>query len=233
MRELLTKGSTSPVIKKAAAIILSITLTVIGSVSAHASDAGMIATKPAAIMTLTTFPANNAIDIFGLPKREAFNVPHQIEMPKLESPLANFNWSPEHILGEDHSHADSRIPSLSGLVTSAFGYRKHPVKGRVRHHNGIDLAAKLGTPVFAPADGHVIFAGVKNGYGNVVEIDHGNGYTSLLAHHSRLLVKAGDLVTAATQIALAGRTGVATGVHVHVEIRRDGRLINPIGFIVK
>lgn len=193
----------------------------------------MIAAKPAAIMTLTTFNSNNAIDIFGLPKRESVILPQQIEMPKLDDPLANFIRNPDYVLGEEHSHADSRIPSLAGLVTSAFGYRKHPVKGKVKHHNGIDLAAKLGTPVFAPASGTVIFAGTKNGYGNVVEIDHGNGYVSLLAHHSRLLVKVGDLVTAATEIAKAGRTGIATGVHVHVELRKDGRLVNPISYVAK
>jgi murein DD-endopeptidase MepM/ murein hydrolase activator NlpD len=236
MRELLSNGGRfkSPVIKKAAAIILSITLTVIGSVSvAHASDSEMIAAKPAAIMTLTPFTTNNAIDIFGLPKREAVTVPPQIEMPMLDEQLANFIRNPDFVLGEDHSHADSRIPTLSGLITSAFGYRKHPVRGKVKHHNGIDLAAKLGTPVFAPASGQVIFAGTKNGYGNVVEIDHGNGYVSLLAHHSRLLVKVGDLVTATTEIAKAGRTGIATGVHVHVEIRKDGRLLNPIAYVAK
>lgn len=193
----------------------------------------MIAAKPAAIMTLTTFDSNNAIDIFGLPKRETVTLPHQIEMPKLDDSLANFIRNPDLVLGEEDSHADSRTPSLSGLVTSAFGYRKHPVKGKVKHHNGIDLAAKLGTPVFAPAAGQVIFAGVKNGYGNVVEIDHGNGYVSLLAHHSRLLVKVGDLVTATTEIAKAGRTGIATGVHVHVELRKNGSLVNPIAYLAK
>lgn len=236
MRELLSNGDSRPsyMIKKAAAIILSITLTVIGSVSVvHANESGMIAAKPAAIMTLTQFETNNAIDIFGLPKREAITVPPQIEMPKLEQQLANFIRNPDSALGEEHSHADSRIPTLSGLITSAFGYRKHPVRGKVKHHDGIDLAAKLGTPVFAPASGTVIFAGMKNGYGNVVEIDHGNGYTSLLAHHSRLLVKVGDLVTATTEIAKAGRTGIATGVHIHVEIRKDGRLLNPIAYVAK
>ena len=147
-------------------------------------------------------------------------------MPRLESHLTNFIVHPEQIVQHNN------IPELTGLVTSTFGYRKHPVKGKVRHHNGIDIAAKLGNPVLAPADGIVIFSGVKNGYGNAVEIDHGNGYVSLLAHHSRLLVKAGDIVTKATHIALAGRTGIATCVHVHVELRKDGKLINPIGYIV-
>ena len=214
-------------VSKTAAIFLSLTLTVFGSLSVKANEleAEMIAAQPAAITSLPLF-TSKAHDIFGLPQKETFIVPPQIEMPRLESHLTNFIVHPEQIVQHNN------IPELTGLVTSTFGYRKHPVKGKVRHHNGIDIAAKLGNPVLAPADGVVIFSGVKNGYGNAVEIDHGNGYVSLLAHHSRLLVKAGDIVTKATHIALAGRTGIATGVHVHVELRKDGKLINPIGYIV-
>jgi murein DD-endopeptidase MepM/ murein hydrolase activator NlpD len=217
------------VIKKTAAIFLSIALTVIGSIStAQAGESvkpEMIAATP--VLSIPPFSTNKAIDILGLPRMVPTELP-QLEMPKLENNLAG-KWEPSSILHED----ETRIPTLTGLVTSAFGFRKHPIKGKVRHHDGIDLAAKLGTPVFAPAPGRVIFAGTRTGYGNVVEIDHQNGYSTLLAHHSAVLVKAGDWVNPSTMIARAGRTGWATGVHVHVEVRKHGSLVNPIAYLSK
>ena len=237
MRELLTKGEglfRPSVIKKAAAIFLLIPLMVIGSISmAQAADyghtpIGMIA---ATQMVDPLSPNARVTDYMFLPT-PVYQTP--FDVPRLDyNPLATFIRKPENILGEepqDDSQASSRIPSLTGIITSAFGWRKHPVRGRVRHHDGIDLAAKLGTPVLAPAAGRVVFSGVRNGYGNVVEIDHENGYTTLLAHNSRLLVKAGDIVTAGMEIAKAGRTGISTGVHVHVEVRKDGKLLNPIRY---
>lgn len=237
MHELLTKDigffSTS-VIKKAAAIFLLITLMIIGSippVSAHEwAPAGMIAaTQPVQEIV----PNASVRTYFNLPRpvydKTPFNVP-TLE----EDPLAPFTWKTEEILGEvDTSQAASRIPTITGIITSAFGYRKHPVRGRVRHHDGIDLAAKLGAPVLAPASGVITFSGVKRGYGNVVEIDHENGYSTLLAHNSKLLVKIGDIVTAGMVIAKAGSTGISTGVHVHVEVRRHGQLVNPVAYLNK
>lgn len=236
MRELLTKDgclSRPSVIKKAAAIFLLIPLMVIGSIpqTASAADQGQTAGMIAATQLLEPISPNASVkDIFGLPK-PVYQTP--FDVPTLDDdPLASFIRKPETILGEEpqDSHASSRIPSITGIITSAFGWRKHPVRGKVRHHDGIDLAAKLGTPVLAPAAGRVVFSGVRKGYGNVVEIDHENGYTTLLAHNSRLLVKVGDLVTAGMEIAKAGRTGISTGVHVHVEIRQNGKLLNPIRY---
>lgn len=237
MHELLTKDGSlyrPSVIKKAAAIFLLIPLMVIGSIpqTASAAEHGQTAGMIAATQLVEPLSPNASVsDFLALPK-PVYQTP--FDVPTLdEDPLASFIRKPENILGEepqDDSQASSRIPSLTGIITSAFGWRKHPVRGRVRHHDGIDLAAKLGTPVLAPAAGRVVFSGVRNGYGNVVEIDHENGYTTLLAHNSRLLVKAGDIVTAGMEIAKAGRTGISTGVHVHVEIRRDGKLLNPIRY---
>lgn len=236
MHELLTKNLgwfSQFVIKKAAAIFLLIPLMVIGSIPQIASAAdhghttGMIA-APQLVDPLS--PNARVMSLMDIPK-PVYTTPFNV--PTLETDtLALFNWKPESILGEEpqDSQASSRIPSITGMITSAFGYRRHPVRGKVRHHNGIDLAAKLGTPVLAPAAGRVTFSGVRNGYGNVVEIDHENGYTTLLAHNSQLLVRAGDIVNAGMVIAKAGRTGLSTGVHVHVEIRRNGQLLNPIAY---
>lgn len=244
MHELLTKGTKTflPVSKKAAAIFLLITLTFIGSISssAYAAEHGhtdeMIAANPT-VLSLSPFEIVDATstltvtDILDIPK-PVLN-PTPFDLPTLEPSLATFIRKPENILGEDFSQASSRIPTITGMITSAFGWRRHPVRGRVRHHDGVDLAAKLGMPVLAPAAGHVIFSGTKNGYGNVIEIDHENGYVTLLAHHSQLLVNVGDYVDTNTVIAKAGRTGIATGVHVHVEVRFHNALINPKVFLAK
>lgn len=242
MREILTKDmgwNSLSVIKKAAAIFLLIPLMVIGSIPQTATATELWQTDGviAATHMLSEVSPNARVNtLISLPTPV-----HQtpFAMPLLDhDPLATFIRKPyiiqstENVLGENpqDSHASSRIPSITGVVTSAFGWRKHPVRGRVRHHNGIDLAAKLGTPVLSPAAGRVTFSGVRNGYGNVVEIDHGNGYSTLLAHHSRLLVKAGDIVAAGMEIAKAGRTGMSTGVHVHVEVRKNGQLVNPMRY---
>ena len=92
-------------------------------------------------------------------------------------------------------------------------------------HKGIDFHADTGDPVLAVADGVVSYAGVRSGYGNVVEIDHGNGYVTRYAHNSRLLVQVGDLVRSGQQVAKAGSTGRSTGAHVHFEVwdERRGR----------
>lgn len=239
MHELLTKDwcwYRPSVIKKAAAIFLLIPLMVIGSIpqTASAAEQGQIVGMIAATQMVESLSPNARVrDILNLPK-PVYQTPFY--MPTLdENPLASFIRKPENILGEEFkndSQASSRIPSLTGIITSVFGWRKHPVRGRVRHHDGIDLAAKLGTPVLAPATGVITFSGVRNGYGKVVEIDHGNGYSTLLAHNSQLLVKVGDIVAAGMEIAKAGSTGISTGVHIHVEVRKDGKLLNPIHYFI-
>lgn len=236
MHELLTKDmgwNRLSVIKKAAAIFLLIPLMVIGSIPQTATATELRQTDGviAATQLLEEINPNARVsNLFSLPT-PVYQTP--FALPVLDhDPLATFIRKPDVILGEEpqDSHASSSIPSITGVITSAFGWRKHPVRGRVRHHNGIDLAAKLGTPVLSPAAGRVTFSGVRNGYGNVVEIDHGNGYTTLLAHHSRLLVKAGDIVAAGMEIAKAGRTGMSTGVHIHIEVRKNGQLVNPMRY---
>ena len=103
--------------------------------------------------------------------------------------------------------------------------------GGGEYHKGIDFHASTGDPVLAVADGVISYAGVRSGYGNVVEIDHGNGYVTRYAHNSRLLVRVGDLVRAGDQVAKAGSTGHSTGAHVHFEVWDDGRVVNPRRFL--
>lgn len=123
----------------------------------------------------------------------------------------------------------SLIP-IAGSLSSQFGYRRHPLLGRYRLHAGCDIAADPGTPVRAPADGTVIFSGLKDGYGKVVVIDHGYGIRTLFAHSSRLFVTSGLRVKRGEKIAEVGATGKATGPHLHYEIRKNGVPVNPVSF---
>ena len=118
-----------------------------------------------------------------------------------------------------------------GFITSGFGYRMHPVYGGRAHHDGIDFDANVGDPVRSAGNGLVKFAGWKSGYGNVVEIDHQNGYVSLYAHNSAFVVKVGDVVRAGQVVAKAGSTGRSTGPHVHFEVHKNGRSVNPRTFL--
>jgi murein DD-endopeptidase MepM/ murein hydrolase activator NlpD len=123
------------------------------------------------------------------------------------------------------------MPVANSYITSGFGGRADPMGGGGEFHKGIDFKATTGDPVLSVADGVVSFAGVRSGYGNVVEIDHGNGYVTRYAHNSRLLVRVGDLVHAGGVIAKAGSTGRSTGAHVHLEVWQNGHVVNPRPFL--
>ena len=131
----------------------------------------------------------------------------------------------------DQNATPSRMPILNSYITSGFGGRADPFGGGGQYHKGIDFKARVGDPVLAVADGVVEFSGVKGGYGNVIDVDHGNGYITRYAHNSRLLVKAGDLVRVGQQVAKAGSTGRSTGAHVHFEVWENGRVVNPRKFL--
>jgi murein DD-endopeptidase MepM/ murein hydrolase activator NlpD len=120
-----------------------------------------------------------------------------------------------------------------GRITSEFGNRIHPIRGRQEFHSAIDIAAPAGTPIRATADGVVIFAGWRGGYGNLVLIEHGFGYQTLYAHNKKNIVKEGQKVKRGDIIAYIGATGSATGPHVSYEVRLNGRAVNPINFIME
>lgn len=131
----------------------------------------------------------------------------------------------------DQDAMPSRAPIANSYITSGFGGRADPFGGGAAFHKGIDFHASTGDPVLAVADGVVSYAGVRNGYGNVVEVDHGNGYVTRYAHNSRLLVQVGDLVRVGEQLAKAGSTGRSTGAHVHFEVWDRGSVVNPRKFL--
>ncbi len=122
-------------------------------------------------------------------------------------------------------------PITRGWISSYYGMRTHPLSGRREMHKGIDFAGKLGGPVIAVAKGVVTYAGKRYGYGKVIDIAHGNGYTTRYAHNSRLLVSVGDTIEKGFQIAEIGSSGRSTGPHVHFEVLKNGREINPVRFI--
>jgi murein DD-endopeptidase MepM/ murein hydrolase activator NlpD len=120
-------------------------------------------------------------------------------------------------------------PKTPGSVTSGFGMRTHPIDGVQKFHTGMDLRGKEGTPILAAADGVVRSAGTRGGYGNAVEIDHGNGVSTLYGHAAELGVKPGDHVQKGQEIGEVGMTGHATGPHLHFEVRVEGKPVDPKG----
>src|SRR5712691_1597586 len=123
------------------------------------------------------------------------------------------------------SIAQSFIWPARGALSSRFGWRWQ------RHHNGIDIAAPYGTQIYAAKAGRVTFSGWYYGYGRAVIIDHGDGLSTVYGHASKLLVRVGDMVGAGQPIALVGSTGIATGPHLHFEIRVNGRPLNPLKYL--
>jgi murein DD-endopeptidase MepM/ murein hydrolase activator NlpD len=122
-------------------------------------------------------------------------------------------------------------PVESGYISSLYGQRTDPFDGRNAFHQGVDFAGTAGTRVLAVADGIVSHAGLDGGYGRLVEITHGNGYVTRYAHNAKLLVEAGQTVKRGDPIALMGSTGRSTGPHLHFEVLRDGKPVNPLSFV--
>ena len=122
-------------------------------------------------------------------------------------------------------------PLEGSFIGSGFGLRSDPFTGRSAMHRGIDFAAAFGTPILAAASGIVISAGQRAGYGNMVEIDHGNGVRTRYAHASKLLVREGEVVAKSQPIAEVGSTGHSTGPHLHFEVRVHGVAQNPGRFL--
>jgi murein DD-endopeptidase MepM/ murein hydrolase activator NlpD len=123
------------------------------------------------------------------------------------------------------------VPVEGGWYSSNFGYRLDPFTGQRAFHEGIDFMAEEGTPILAAAGGVVIAAETHPQYGNMVEIDHGNELVSRYAHAARVFVKVGDVVLSGARIATVGRTGRATGTHLHFEVRQRGLPQNPAHFL--
>jgi murein DD-endopeptidase MepM/ murein hydrolase activator NlpD len=139
----------------------------------------------------------------------------------------------DYLITEDNikSAIPAGRPIEKGWISSYYGYRVDPFNGKKVFHHGLDFAGKAGSDVLAVADGIVSWHGTRGGYGEMIEIDHGNGYQSRYAHNKKLVVKLGDRIKKGQAIALMGSTGRSTGPHVHFEILRDGKTVNPANFV--
>ena len=128
------------------------------------------------------------------------------------------------------------VPSImptAGWLTSQFSRaRKHPILHISRPHEGIDVTAPMGAPIIAPASGVVTKVARETGYGNVLEIDHGNGIVTRYAHCSRIDVRQGQRVTRGQRIAAVGKTGLSTGPHLHYEIHVNGKVVDPLTYVL-
>ncbi len=141
----------------------------------------------------------------------------------LETMLMNRNLQAEVL--------PSGRPAKSGWISSHFGQRTDPFNGKLVFHKGIDIAGKEGTEVIAVAAGVVTWSGKRSGYGNLVEVTHGNGYATRYGHNKENLVKLGDTVKKGQLIATMGSTGRSTGPHVHFEVLYEGKAVDPMKYV--
>jgi murein DD-endopeptidase MepM/ murein hydrolase activator NlpD len=123
------------------------------------------------------------------------------------------------------------LPLIGGWISSHYGYRADPFTGHQALHRGVDFAGKPGTRIVSVAPGVVAYAGYKSGYGYVVEVTHPTGYLTRYGHNSRNLVRTGQTVQKGDAIAVIGSTGRSTGTHVHFEVERDGKVLNPSRYL--
>ncbi|HEY3808865.1 MAG TPA: M23 family metallopeptidase [Steroidobacteraceae bacterium] len=152
---------------------------------------------------------------------------------QLDARSAQFSSLENVIIGRQLSAQvkPSGRPVRDGYISSYFGERMDPFNGEEAMHKGVDFATDAGADVLAVAEGVVTWSGPREGYGNLIEINHGNGMTTRYAHNARTLVSVGDTVQRGEAIAVVGSTGRSTGPHVHFEVLRDGTQINPMTYV--
>ncbi|MBM3214169.1 M23 family metallopeptidase [Candidatus Poribacteria bacterium] len=134
-------------------------------------------------------------------------------------------------VGRNRTRAERFASPAPGPISSGYGYRTHPISGRWTMHKGVDYATGSGYPIRAARSGTVSYAGRLGGYGNLVVVDHESGYSTRYAHASRILVKRGQKVKQGARIALVGDTGYTTGPHLHFEVWRDGKSLDPVSVL--
>lgn len=122
-------------------------------------------------------------------------------------------------------------PVIKGWMSSRYGMRIDPITGKRAAHNGVDFAGKHGSDVVSVAAGIVVFAASRNGYGKMVEINHGGGFSTRYGHHDMLKVKVGDIVKKGQVIGAMGSSGRSTGPHVHYEVYKNGRVVDPSSYV--
>ena len=171
------------------------------------------------------------------------DVAEKIDMLSKKLNVQSLSYSELFKLASDHKTFLSNIPALqpihnNGLtrIGSFYGYRKHPILGTIQFHQGLDLTAPMGTPIYASGDGEILridYNRSRTGYGNLIIIDHGvNGMRSRYAHLNTIGVKRGQKVKRGDQIGTVGSTGLSTAPHLHYEIRINGNHVNPMNYMI-
>ncbi len=146
----------------------------------------------------------------------------KLEMDSYNDLLTTFNKKQDSL-----RYMPSMKPVLTGIISDKFGLRMHPILKVLRHHDGIDLSAKRGTPVYASADGVVVYTGLAGGYGKLIKLSHKYGFETRYGHLSKIVVRRGEQVKRGQKIAEVGSTGLSTAPHLHYEVRLHNKPINP------
>ncbi|MBD8525464.1 M23 family metallopeptidase [Pseudomarimonas arenosa] len=174
-----------------------------------------------------------ALDIMGAPADRSVRASLEALSVKLESQSRQLDVLETLLLDRDveTAHLPAGLPIRAGYASSGFGMRSDPFTARSEFHRGMDFNGAHGSEILAVADGVVTFSGRYAGYGNMVDIDHGNGYMTRYAHNDKNLVEPGTRVRAGDVVAKMGKTGRATGVHVHFEVWLNDRPVNPASYL--
>ncbi|MDQ4123459.1 MAG: M23 family metallopeptidase [Acidobacteriota bacterium] len=159
--------------------------------------------------------------------------PEDAEIDTFNAPTSDVLYSKIRALEEtlrDRASIPSIYP-LVGKINNEFGWRSNPFGGGVEHHSGMDIDGNRGDLVIAPAEGVVVKTGWQGGYGNMIEISHGNNLTTRYGHLSQIGVEIGQVVNRGQEIGRVGSTGRSTGPHLHYEVRQDDQPIDPRGYL--
>lgn len=172
-------------------------------------------------------------DDFGAPADRSVRASLEVLASRFEVQAQQLDMLESLLLDRDVDTAlrPAGLPVRTGYASSSFGLRTDPFTAKREFHRGIDFHGALGSDVLAVADGVVAFSGRHPSYGNMVDIDHGNGYMTRYAHNSKNRVEPGQRIRAGEVIAEMGRTGRATGVHVHFEVWVNDRPVNPYAYL--
>ena len=174
--------------------------------------------EPPIGQTVAFLPSQPAVD----------SVLREISQPQQFRLLMHrFEWTLDDLLDFPILFPINTQLATSSRISSQYGQRIHPISGKPKAHRGIDIAAPRGTPVYCAGNGRIARAGYDKGYGWFVEIEHAAGFSSLYGHLERLWVSVGDIVVIGEHIATVGQSGVATGNHLHFEIRKNKSYWDP------
>jgi len=157
-------------------------------------------------------------------------IKHNIVLTDIYQNINKLQTKSTHYIDSLPIHKPLKLDKL--FISSDYGYRKHPIKHRIMFHSGIDLPAKMGTPILAVADGVIVKTRASRwNYGNMIIIKHASGFTTIYAHLSSILVKEGQHVVSGQTIGKVGSTGLSTGPHLHYEVRLNNKHIDPLFFV--